>query len=546
MSFTERLPSLAMALLALLAAPSCMLGPHDQESVSPESRTTRDFVFHGYHALASERITIQAQVAGTAPPVYEPIPGAWTTSETTPVRSPEPEGYFRWRTTSTIPSRYWTPGNRGYEARVRATSPSAALMSVDASYLACWNAVERDKNAFAEECAAEVSPDARIRTTDYVPPVSVFAARCEPGDPRCAPCVRDVEQVFQHGRLGYRPTASGATEEGPTGRLRLDLRLGASLPPDGRVVTGAGGPHSHPESIVRVPGDGSASWLVMGRLRPEPDVPFYVFRVGSVPSSHDGGPLVPVRPSIPAYYDVYNRILADNETEAYVELDQMDHIGGMQAFGNIVAMPVQSPEGPYRYRSVYFYDFSVPADPRFTSGLTVSLGRTNVHWVAFHRMDNGRFLLLVNRTNSGIVTPYISDSGVIGPGTSWYRLPEAWFGDVSGWSDGTGTYQNANLVSDCGSGRLYLVAMRQLGTFADQWREDNAVDVFPLSSDGPDHVGLGPRVSRATFERAGDHCQMRGAAGLWVTPDHRPIVYCAARYSAGSPEALKVAEVTSN
>jgi hypothetical protein len=383
-----------------------------------------------------------------------------------------------------------------------------------------------------------------------LPPFAVNLERawpCKFGDPTCNRCVNNVEGVFRQGIFGYRRTTDGRIEEGPTGRLRLDMRVGWSLPPYYSVVTGAGGLKSHVESIVRLPASGTDSWLVMGRTRPSLGAPFYVFKVEGPPQDHGGNRFVPFDFNDEHYYDRYrdNPSLLDRAA-AYVEIPGTKHIGGMQAVGNIVAMPVTC-DGDCLRPEVLFWDFTNPVDPQLLSKLALPPPEI-AHWVAFTRLESGQYLLIVNRGNDGTTDVFVTRSSAqLQAGTTWYRMPRFNIA-AANWDKGGGTYQNANFISGCGTDQLYLLAMRQLGQkewyWPSAWKTDNLVELFKvrdLTRYGGGDLKLS-YVSGATFERFGDYCQMRGGSSVYVEPGGSPVVYCSAGESHDG--ALKLSEIT--
>ena len=362
---------------------------------------------------------------------------------------------------------------------------------------------------------------------------------CAYGDPSCNSCIVNVENLFHEGVFGYRRKTNGGVEEGPTGRLHIRLLEGASVPPVGQTVTGPGGYISHVQSIVRLPANGTGSWLVMGRKRPSLGAPFYVFQIGGPPQNHGGSRFVPFNPMQANYYDAFrDNLYGRDRTRAYLEIPTTEHIGGMQAVGNIVAMPVTC-EGNCTQPAVMFWDFASPIYPRLLTTLSLPGGNA-AHWVALARLQSGQYLLIVNRGDDGTTDPFLSRrSDVLNAGTMWHRLPQ--FNMRTGqWS----IFQNVNFVNGCGSNELYLVGMRQYSGVPTPWHGDNLAALFKVEDISP--WGAAPLstsyVSSATFERFGDYCQMRGGSSVYVEPNGSPVIYCAAGQSDSG--ALKVSEVT--
>lgn len=162
-----------------------------------------------------------------------------------------------------------------------------------------------------------------------------------------------------------------------------------------------------------------------------------------------------------------------------------------------------------------FWNFSSPLQPRLVHQLKLPPPDV-AHWVAVTSLPSGQLLLIVNRGDDGTTDAFITeDSRPLDSSTRWKRLPRFNI-SVPQWDAGDGTYQNANFLRGCETGRLYLLAMRQLGRSGlNQWYDDNLVELFRV--DGPFTSGDPLRltyVSGATFERFGDYCQMRGSEYL--------------------------------
>lgn len=404
----------------------------------------------------------------------------------------------------------------------------------------------------------EVLPDDPQPTIDT--PTSVAKELGGSVDTPFSQCVNNIEDRFRHGVLGYRRGASGDVEQGHSGRFQFDLSVGVRLPPANQQSTGAGGIHSHVESIVRVPGDRESGWFVMGRLRPSTGAPFYVFEAGNVPKTHGGGRLVT---HLPNQDDYYARYESDperlNRARAYFEIASSKHIGGMQALGNTVAMPVTCDDSDLCTKpSVLFWNFANPIDPKLWSEVELR-GVPNVHWAAFNYLESGHALLIVNRADNGNASNFIGERpGPVSPDMKWIEIAPVSM-RVPNW-DLKMTYQNVNLLRDCGSNELYLAAMRSRGTKPwSTWSSAASLELFRLTAPHDHNAPYGLKfVSEAVFEGRDseandDYCEMRGGASVYVSPDGEPIIYCAqnmseARTVEGVPnpvERLKVSEITS-
>jgi hypothetical protein len=183
--------------------------------------------------------------------------------------------------------------------------------------------------------------------------------------------------------------------------------------------------------------------------------------------------------------------------------------------------------------------------------------------VAVAKEVDGRYLMFVDgKDDRREGWFYRTDQTTIGPGTRW-RFIDHWKGGPS-WN---GAYQSTTLVTECGSGNLYLVATgnpRFRGTLRPRLSPAMLGDIVELFLGGMVDEGVEllhlfkleqqdgqirmQRVYEARFKPDSEaFCSFRAGATAYVTPDGRLALYCTTRKAntdlLGSPDSkLKLLE----
>ncbi len=139
------------------------------------------------------------------------------------------------------------------------------------------------------------------------------------------------------------------------------------------------------------------------------------------------------------------------------------------------------------------------------------------YYVAVTRMNNGRYVVVANRTNSGKFDVYTSSNTTIDENTQWGNRDREQF--IAGFDNFSDTYQNMNFVTDCGTGELFLLGFSHSG-----W-DDNELDLFRAWAKESGELDL-DRLGRIEPPTLNDSCEMKGGAGAYVTPNHNLILYC--------------------
>jgi hypothetical protein len=402
---------------------------------------------------------------------------------------------------------------------------------------------------------------------------------CAYGTPGCTRCVNDVPGTFV--RLG-----------GVTARYNYRHRMNGALPWSGEelVYPAAGylGAHDHVEGYGRIPGSPGENWMVLSRAtEPGGNVMAGLLSINLYDVDGQWGEAI-IDPNGPLPDDYYVRRLVpvdplpeEREGTCYRPFVGSRHLGGVQMLGSVVVVPAQCEAEadsfpPYRSCSTHWVellDYTEPCSPRSLGRIDLpkqtsddtSQGRgAKAFYASAARLANGRTLLLVNRSDMGDFDVFISEMTILDAGSRWLFVGSMSFATVEQWahSSDNDNYQGASLVTECGSGDLFLVAMRQLGKAGVKaWTSDNGVDLFRLIARDDDNVlalasahgvSINELESHEHLQRfdndvfalefaesvsfgqgEGDSCEMRGGASVHVTPSGSMTINCSAGHDDG-------------
>lgn len=390
-----------------------------------------------------------------------------------------------------------------------------------------------------------------------------FLATCFPwsiAQSQAEPCIIDPESHFIEGKFSYRRLDNGKLKDDASGRFKVRVPISqgwnsvfyVTMPP--ALSASVGPPLSildHMQGIVRVDTNGRAYMIGAMGIGPASSYSngsIYVWEMGEVPQGRVGERLVRDDENPRAFQggDSGGR----NRMVGAFKLNTTSHPGGMQAVGTLVAVPIRC-EKNCDESSVQFYDFVDPARPVLVEELMLG-DKDAAHWVAFTRLKDDRHLVIVNRGDSAHNDVWVtSTKGDLGAATRWDEWDALQHVGAEKWNPKRAP-QNVNLFYDCGpDGQLYLLTMGSINTKPwKYWTDDNEMLLYRIAgrlSQGTARLEL---VSRATSERHGDFCQMRGASSLFVTHSHEPIVYCTAGWVSkvgvvkDGAASLKISELT--
>ena len=381
-------------------------------------------------------------------------------------------------------------------------------------------------------------------------------------------CVNSVETVFSENnfhqtRKKYSFNDSIAYKDsGPSGKFNINMLTGASLPPFDHISDGPNDAGSHIQGLTRI-NTLSEAWVVFTRIRgslidagkkeagkkgigsgtgSHDPGEMFVVKLGAVPDDHQGGKFLKLKSNDNQFNDVdeYDggRDGVPNMVRYIHRFEKSSHPGGIQAAGNIIAIPhgcdpvLNDCDRPF----VEFWDFSNPIEPILLQELKLKHMRDNQQSgkVSFARDADGSYILIAER-NKKIANVYRTlGFDDFSSETKWLKtIPNMHFPDS--WSKGGNNPQNANLIRECGSNRLYLVGLRHTGPEALSWAQENDFRLFRI--DGDLNVGAAKLTNIYNYEfgQSNEYCQVRGGASIYITPDKKPILYC----SSGWAEPVK-------
>lgn len=415
---------------------------------------------------------------------------------------------------------------------------------------------------------------------------SIGASQCRFGDRECNVCVPSV--VGQFSRLGV-----GA--HGISGRMRFLIHAGETLPPANQKVEGFDKKH-HAEGLARIPDPAAPNWFVISRATGRTDAGFLLVQMDRM-NGNGGERMIPGIDK-----RTYDHVSATGEgVRRFVAVENTKHAGGIQMLGKLLFVPFncESENGGCR-PWIDVFDLSNKDNPDRVSRILLPGDNKKAFYASAVRLANGYTYVLVNRSNGADFDQYLSDSQTINHETHWLYLGRDNFGRFDGFYDrehltsrphGIGlrgsrhndpfAYQNAGLVTECGTGNIYLAALRQhLGGAINRlkWKTDNQVDLFRFNlkeanlsqirriGEGSDIIRLEPtpraaiwrtpiknphagidslqyiaRGSRKFDSQSG--CKMRGGASMYVSPTGNLIAYCGPH--KGAHGKLSLGEITS-
>ncbi|WP_158621624.1 hypothetical protein [Corallococcus aberystwythensis] len=228
----------------------------------------------------------------------------------------------------------------------------------------------------------------------------------------------------------------------------------------------------------------------------------------------------------------------DTVVAALPVLDGYRHGGGMQAAGNIVALPME--EGPGLGRiALYDYNESLTPSPfAYVHGLTGTAGTASLT-----KLSDGHFLLLLGQVDANTLEVFRSTETNLRAATNQWQRVDLW--QKSELPDGQwGAFQNLNFVTDCNDSQLYLVGTRLGGL---RWGavSDDYAHLYRVHLDG--HMRLEHVASKHMYcsNDGSRQCNLDAAAGLFVGPDRGLILYATEHADDGPASTVKMVEFRS-
>lgn len=350
-------------------------------------------------------------------------------------------------------------------------------------------------------------------------PRMVGKTNCTWGSHDCNPCVEDVYTSFQsladHGDI-------------------LGFHLGPHIGPDFNLVSCATSPMGfggsscqHWQGVQRLTADGGR-WMVVTRNHVETHIggqsAFVVVHMGSRDTT--GGPYGWNRYTVNHVPPAEDTIIDDTMISA-----EHSHPGGIQVMGDILAVGTGE--------ILHFYDLSNPQSPQ-KYDLTMDRSPKSGSSTALAQLQDGRYLLVVTAGDAHPVDFYVSNE-------PWSI--EAGFSNFDRWTDpgiGWPAYQSVNLVTECGTGTLYLIGTFNTGTWGlpDPWGEDWADLVEIEQYAGTDELQLTRWAGLHAYCTVDGlwQCNFDAAAGIYVDPNGELAIYSTEHDDDGPGDTVKFME----
>lgn len=228
----------------------------------------------------------------------------------------------------------------------------------------------------------------------------------------------------------------------------------------------------------------------------------------------------------------------DRAVAALPVLDGFKHGGGMQAVGNIVALPME--EGPGLGRiALYDYNFTLTPSPfAFVNGNSNTAGTASIS-----RLSNGRYVLLLGQVDASVLEVFFSTETNLRSATNQWVRVDQWF-DWELGSGEWGPFQNLNLVTDCNDSQLYLVATRLGGL---RWGavSDDYAHLYRVNIDA--HMRIEHVASKHLYcsNDGARQCNLDAAGGVFVDADRNLLLYATEHADDGPGGSVKMVEFRS-
>jgi hypothetical protein len=336
-------------------------------------------------------------------------------------------------------------------------------------------------------------------------------------------------------------TAFAALPQRPTGTMRYRSQGGVRLPPSSAKLEPFGSFDFHVQSITRFAGgfDNDRRWIAVSRKHEVDRAGFFLVHLADADGADGGRLLIPGKayPSDP---------VAGRETRFYYPVRDTGHPGGMQAFGQFLAIASEAPEGLSSFIDIY--DFrGGPGAGRVLQRFMIPLSTPSfptkriIGGVAMATLRDGRYLMFVlgqDKVREGWF--FVSNGTNLTSTTQW--LPLSYVKGDSSWDE----YQNVTLVTECNSNQLYVVATGNATYLSDVLPGTDHGDLFRLSANSAGNVVM-TRVARKTFVSEDGFCTFRAGATVHADKDGKLILYCHAHHANtdiidGPDSKLKMAE----
>ena len=335
----------------------------------------------------------------------------------------------------------------------------------------------------------------------HVPPTQ--GAVCGWGAADCNRCVEGVESLFasanttsashQHGRLGT------STFEYLSYFTKHNEGIGRLNHPDGRYVV-----------LAR-----AMSGEIGGQL--------LMFRLSGYPSTQG------------AFGSSASHSTANTVVWSFVDPERSrNHTDGLSVMGNYFIHGIACEDDACGLASntphVYLWDATNPASPRRTLDFDlvnwlgdVSNATSSAAATTIVKLASGRYLIIVKsrQINNGRAVRFLEGRSLSDVST-WSQSTVLLESAIEAWDDDDFNYQHISAVTDCSSGRIYVIATKGADTDCDD-NESDVARLYELGMSGSEYT-LTVRGHRY-FNCIDNAVAFGSAAGVYVSRDGRMNFY---------------------
>lgn len=349
------------------------------------------------------------------------------------------------------------------------------------------------------------------------------------GNADCNPCVQNVIH-----------SVNTLRDRGET----MGFNWGADYPP----IEGSG-TDSHWQGIQRMPilpNDGlSLPYIAVSSSHGGQSNPYARFAIVKMGSRDQDG--LRFRSNRLAYGQLTKDVPPDSRDQIVVPKTirtDYDHAGGIQTIGKYLLVGTETDKLPDRGVSILsLFDISKPQDDAVWEK---SVSKDDVNSVGIVRLSDGGYLMMRTFFDANSIEFYrkftlnLANNDWAGPFYLWKkdeRRSELHNPDGSidnNWSN----YQSINIVTECESGRLFLIASHNDGSdFVDAYRLDvlTSMNKVFITKVAKRHMFL----DENSGERQGD---LQAAGGVYISPDNKLYFYATEHGRNGPGNSVKMIE----
>ncbi len=251
--------------------------------------------------------------------------------------------------------------------------------------------------------------------------------------------------------------------------------------------------------------------------------------------------------SLPKYGYPYKK---PDERDRIVKVFDVDrslwHAGGIQAVGDVVAIPIYGSDKTKPGSEVRFFNFDNPESPKELTSITLIKPDIESKAIAMTRTPDNHYVLMVwddkvldfHRSNTTVITEGFSETPVR------VRKSEVIGGFQlgGGGQSGEGTYQSLNFVRDTNE-TFYLVATRNQEKASPTFHGKDLMDLYKVW--WPD--GFGGKVQIKFVKQKQMYCYNQQAnfgagSGIYVQDERHMFLYAASHWLHGGNKRYNFSE----